>query len=205
MSRATIEEQTSRLSPLHSFFSLLLDLSSFFSFFFFYTFSVTHIQRSTQSHTHTHTVPAHVQSSRSHKRIRNNTLLGQASRGITIQLQTEDHKCHNTSPAFLLSPSLSPSFCPAIFITAAVTTVPFFWIQFSTPVLLFISTSSLHLHTHTHALRPMNISSLNQGSFLGHQSYLRFLSPLLRCEMTRLLSCSVARRDNTAMLQRDYI
>lgn len=30
----------------------------------------------------------------------------------------------------------------------------------------------------------MNINSLNQCSFLGHQSYLRFLASPLRCEMT---------------------
>ena len=45
----------------------------------------------------------------------------------------------------------------------------------------------------------MNINSLNQCFFLGHQSYLRLLSPALRCEMTDF--CLAVLQEETTQLR----
>lgn len=71
----------------------------------------------------------------------------------------------------------------------------FFWILSSTPILRLISTLSLRF---THKPRQMNINSLNQCFFLGHQSYLCFLASLLRCEMTDF--CLAVLREETIQL-----
>lgn len=67
----------------------------------------------------------------------------------------------------------------------------------SSPILIFlINTPLVHLiHSQTRRVRQMNITSLNQCFFFGHQSYLHFLVSLLRCEMTEF--CLAALQEET--------